>query len=306
MKMLIVEDDPVSKRLLEAFSAKLGYEVVSCENGEEAWEILQDPGAPNLVISDWMMPGMDGPTLCRKIREWEKSGYTYFILLTAKGQKEDVVRGLDAGADDYLVKPFDHAEMKCRIQIGRRILDLEQRILHLACVDMLTGTLNRRFFMERMEAEIQRAKRKKSPLSLVLADIDYFKKINDTYGHQAGDLVLQRFAECLQASSRAYDLVGRYGGEEFMICLPGTELAQAASVAERMRREVEDMKNESKGLSMTILITASFGVTCLGDGSDEEVDSLIRKADEALYKAKAEGRNRVCVRKEGMKDERPE
>ncbi|MBN1102695.1 MAG: diguanylate cyclase [Deltaproteobacteria bacterium] len=295
MKILIVEDEPVSRRLLEAFLRKWGYEVTVTDEGEKALEVLQGPDAPNLVISDWMMPGMDGLELCRRARGMDRPGYVYFIILTAKGGKENVVKGLDAGADDYLVKPFDQAELECRVRIGRRILDLESRILHLASTDGLTGLLNRRAFMERMEEEMHRARRQKTGLSVILADIDYFKKINDAYGHQAGDVVLQKFAEQIEGSSRPYDPVGRYGGEEFVICLPGADLSQAASVAERMRRGVEEMINVAPDLSTAILITGSFGVATLEQGSGEDVDSLIRRADDGLYRAKAEGRNRVFV-----------
>jgi two-component system cell cycle response regulator len=295
LRILVVDDDPVSRRLLEAFLRKWGYEAAVTDDGEKALEILQVPDAPNLVISDWMMPGLDGLELCRRIRGMERSGYVYFIILTAKANKGDVVQGLDAGADDYLVKPFDQAELECRVRIGKRILDLEQRILHLASTDGLTGLLNRRAFMERMEAEMERVKRERTSLSVILADIDYFKKINDAYGHQTGDVVLQKFARQLRECSRPYDLVGRYGGEEFVICLPGTGLLQAASVAERMRKGVEEMRNMTPGLSTAILITGSFGVASLEQGSGEDIDSLIRRADEALYRAKSEGRNRVFV-----------
>ncbi|MBN2123172.1 MAG: diguanylate cyclase, partial [Deltaproteobacteria bacterium] len=214
------------------------------------------------------------------------------------GERADVVKGLEAGADDYLIKPFDRAELECRVRIGQRILDLESRILILASTDGLTGLLNRRAFMERMEGELHRAGREGKGLSVILADIDYFKKINDSHGHQAGDTVLQRFAEQLRKSSRPYDLVGRYGGEEFVICLPGTGLSQAASVGERLRKGVEEMKTESPSVAVAIPITASFGVASLVQESGEDMDSLIHRADEALYRAKAEGRNRVVVNAE--------
>jgi two-component system chemotaxis response regulator CheY len=235
MKILIAEDDPVSRRLLEAFLSKWGYDIVVTSDGSEAWDVLQRPEAPNLVISDWMMPNIDGLELCRKIREMERSSYTYFIILTAKERKEDVIKGLEAGADDFLIKPFNQEELKYRVQIGERIIELEQRILQLASTDSLTGVLNRRAFMERMEQEINRSNRENTPFSLILADIDYFKKINDSYGHQVGDLVLQRFTELLSKSARPYDFLGRYGGEEFLVCLPGGDGLQGQSIAERMR-----------------------------------------------------------------------
>jgi two-component system cell cycle response regulator len=298
VKTLIAEDEPVSRRVLEAFLRKWGYDVLVTCDGSEAWEILQKPDAPNLVISDWMMPNMNGPDLCRRIREMERSNYAYFILLTAKGRKEDVIQGFQAGADDFLVKPFDKEELKYRVRIGERIIRLEQQILHLATTDSLTGVLNRRAFMERIEEEIHRSVRENSHLSLLLTDIDYFKKINDNYGHQTGDLVLQRFTDQLTRSSRPYDFVGRYGGEEFVVSLPGAGMPQSRAVADRMRKRVEEMKIMPQDGPEPIRITASFGVTSLSMDLEENADSLIKRADEAMYRAKREGRNRVCVASE--------
>jgi two-component system cell cycle response regulator len=224
----------------------------------------------------------------------EKSEYIYFIILTAKGEKKDIVEGLEAGADDFLTKPFNPEELKCRIRIGERIINLERRILELANTDPLTGLLNRRAFMERMEQEMSRAQREKKPLSLILADIDHFKSVNDTYGHQIGDLVLQRFVGQLTISTRPYDFLGRYGGEEFVVCLPGGGGLQAASVSERMRRQVENMEIMLPDNSRSIRITASFGTASNSIESGKNVDLLIKRADDALYLAKDKGRNCVC------------
>jgi two-component system, cell cycle response regulator len=294
MKILIAEDDPISRRLLEANLVEWGYKVMVASDGGEAWEIIQQPESANLIISDWMMPRMDGLALCREIRNMEKSEYIYFIILTAKGEKRDIIEGLESGADDFLTKPFNQEEMKCRIQIGERIIKLERRIMELANTDPLTGLLNRRAFMDRMEQEMSRAQRGKNPLSLILADIDFFKSVNDTYGHQIGDLVLKRFTGQLTSSTRPYDFLGRYGGEEFVVCLPGTDGLQAASVAERMRRQIEDMEIMLPDDLRSIRITASFGLACYSIGSGKNVDLLIKRADDALYLAKNKGRNCVC------------
>jgi len=298
MKILIAEDDPISRRVLEATLVEWGYDILVASDGSEAWELLQKPDAPNLVISDWMMPHMDGLELCRRIRQMERSGYVYFIILTGKGGKEDVIEGLEAGADDFLIKPFDREELKCRAKIGERIINLELQILELANTDALTGVLNRRAFMERMDQEIRRSLREDVPLSLILTDIDYFKRVNDRYGHQVGDLVLQRFTEQLSESSRPYDFVGRYGGEEFVVCLPGVDVSQARSVAERMRRRVEETGIMLPDSSQSIRITGSFGVASLRMGSEETVDLITGRADDTMYRAKREGRNRVCVASE--------
>jgi two-component system chemotaxis response regulator CheY len=293
MKILIAEDDPISRRVLEVNLLKWGYEVMVASDGVEALEIIQQPESSHLIISDWMMPRMDGLALCREIRSMEKSKYIYFIVLTTKGEKKNIIEGLEAGADDFLTKPFNREELKYRIRIGERIINLERRILELANTDALTGLLNRRAFMERIEVEIFRAQREKRPLSLVMTDIDHFKRVNDTHGHQAGDLVLQRFARQLTTSTRPYDFVGRYGGEEFVVCLPGTDGCEAGPVAERMRRQIEDMEIMLPDDSRSIRITASFGTAPYSIESVEHIDLLIKRADDALYLAKKEGRNRV-------------
>ena len=295
MKVLIAEDEPVSRRLLESFLRKWGYDVLVTCDGSEAWEALQETDSPNLVVSDWMMPETDGLELCRKIRGMDRSGYNYFILLTAKGRKNDVIQGLEAGADDFLIKPFDKEELQYRIRIGERIIELERRVMDLAATDYLTGVLNRRAFMERLEQEIERSRRGNTSLSLIMADIDYFKRVNDRFGHQEGDIVLQKFVDQLTTSLRGYDFISRYGGEEFFVCLPGADGSQAGSVAERLRKKVEEMEVVFPGSSQSIRITASFGVACFMLEPQESIDSLIKRADEAMYRAKNEGRNRICL-----------
>jgi len=295
MKILIAEDEPVSRRLLEVTLRKWGYEVTATRDGAEAWQILKQPEAPSLVISDWMMPEMDGLELCRRVRGDRKKEYTYVIILTGKGKKEDIVKGLNAGADDYVIKPFDREELKSRIGIGERIIRLEREVRRLASTDPLTGILNRGAFMDRLAQEINRCGREHAPLSLIMADIDHFKKVNDIHGHQAGDRVLQGFAGTLRDALRSYDFVGRYGGEEFTICLPHTDDMACREVAERIRKEVEDRSFTLPDKGGDIGVTASFGVASRDPGSDEDLDSIIKRADKSLYRAKACGRNAVCM-----------
>jgi two-component system cell cycle response regulator len=295
MKVMIVDDEPISRRILENFLIECGYEVLSASDGMEALEIIQSPDAPRLVISDWMMPNMNGVELCEKIRGMEKDQYTYFILLTTKAEKGDIIKGLESGADDFIVKPFDREELKYRVKIGERIINLEQRIMHLANTDYLTGVLNRRAFMERMEGEINRSVRNKKEISIILMDIDHFKKVNDKFGHQVGDLVLQKFTERVLMASRSYDFVGRYGGEEFIVGLPETNMEQSLLIAERMRQNIEEMQlTFPDNPQVALRITASFGITSCVIESFEKIDSVIKLADDALYRAKTEGRNRVC------------
>jgi two-component system cell cycle response regulator len=296
MKVMIVEDDPVSRRLLETFFKKWGYEVLSATDGVEAWEIMQQPGAPSLVISDWMMSAMDGPELCEKIRGMDRPDYTYFILLTSKGDKKDIIEGLESGADDFIVKPFDRQELRSRVKIGERIINLERRIIQMANTDFLTGVLNRRAFMQRMEAEVNRSHREHEGFSVILMDIDHFKKINDNYGHQTGDRVLERLGCELLENIRSYDFVGRYGGEEFIICLPDTGTELCLQIAERMRVKIEELRISPPGdKESSLQVTASFGVSSFLLETEMGVDPVIKRADHALYAAKSEGRNRVCV-----------
>jgi len=295
MKVMIVEDDAITRRILENFLKNWGYEVISVDDGLVAWEIMQNPDAPSLVISDWMMPNMDGVELCEKIRGIEKAEYTYFILLTSKADKKDVITGLESGADDFIVKPFDQGELKSRVKIGERIINLEHRIIQLANTDFLTGILNRRAFMTRAEGEVSRGIREHKGFSLIMADIDHFKKINDAYGHQIGDKVLQNFARQLSQTTRIYDFAGRYGGEEFVICLPDTTREESGPIAERIRASIENIRfTLPDNAPFPIQITASFGVSFFIPLSNENIDSVIKRADDALYRAKAEGRN--CVR----------
>lgn len=300
MKILIADDDDVLRHVLQATLSKWGYEVVIARNGLEAWRILQAEDAPKLAILDWIMPGMDGIEVCREIRKRVHEPYIYLILLTAKDRKKDVVAGMDSGADDYLAKPFDPDELKVRLRAGMRILDLQaellaarERLQYQATHDSLTGLLNRAATLEALSLELERASRQGTPLSIVLADIDHFKQINDTHGHAVGDAVLCEAARRMKSSVRIYDSVGRYGGEEFLFILPGCDAASAVTQAERLRSAITDHPIELSRL--TISFTLSMGLVVRLEGIPDDLDPLIQEADAALYRAKLRGRDRVVL-----------
>lgn len=295
MKVLIAEDDFISSKFLENFLGKMGFTPITAADGMDAWKALHQDGDIRLVVSDWMMPRMDGVELCRRIRAEASERYVYFIVITAKDNREDVIEGLEAGADDFIVKPFNAEELKCRVEIGQRILDLQDRIVNLACTDGLTLALTRRELFKRLKEEVQRAARKETPLSIIMADIDYFKAINDKYGHAAGDEVLLQFADQLRQQCREYDFLGRYGGEEFVLTLPDTRNDQAVEVAKRICSDVAAMEVYLPNADEPVCITASFGVaTYFGDVPQAVPEELVDRADKAMYEAKAKGRNTVC------------
>jgi len=300
--VLIAEDDPVSRRLLEKNLSKVGYVVVSAANGQEALEIFKRNFFP-IVISDWMMPKMNGLELCKAIRsDKSKKGYVYIVLLTGKNSKEDIIKGLEAGADDYLTKPFNRAELFARLNTGTRILELEKSLKNaneeikiLSITDPLTVVYNRGYLNEHLPHEIERAKRYGHNLSVVLCDIDFFKRVNDEYGHQAGDDVLKAFARRLIGSVRNdVDWVARYGGEEFLIVLSETDIKGAMILAERLRNEISKKAFKTHGGKLNI--TASFGVTGWNKrNQDNKISSdvMINRVDQYLYQAKNGGRNMV-------------
>jgi len=298
MRILVAEDDRVTRRLLESNLKKWGYEIVSCSDGVEAWEVLQKEDAPKLAILDWMMPGMDGVEICRNVRNLSTGKYVNIILLTSKSSKADVVGGLEAGADDYIVKPFDPNELKVRVRAAARIVRLQEdlcRALELAesraSHDQLTRLLNRAAIIEALQRELSRSGREDTPVSVIIGDVDHFKRINDRYGHLAGDGVLREIADAISSSVRPYDFAGRYGGEEFMVVLPGCEKEDARQTAERLRSRIAD--NPVVTSEGVFSITMSFGVAAADTAAKTDMDSLIRCADQALYMAKNAGRNRV-------------
>ena len=300
MRILAAEDDPVSRRLLQAALVKWGHEVIVVEDGAKAWQVLQQEDAPRLAVLDWMMPEVDGVELCQRIRGELNGGhpYTYVILLTARASKEDIVTGMEAGADDYVVKPFHPHELQVRIRAGSRIIDLQDELLTArdqlqiqATHDALTGVWNRRAIIERLQNEISRAARDGGALALAMIDIDHFKNVNDVHGHQAGDAVLREMADRVSGLLRSYDALGRYGGEEFLAVLSGCDPQDAVGLAERLCQAVasKDFRADEKSIPVTI----SIGVSHVAGANGADAAELVRRADHALYRAKAAGRNRV-------------
>ncbi|MGH9728869.1 MAG: GGDEF domain-containing protein [Candidatus Acidiferrales bacterium] len=298
MKILIAEDDPVSRRLLEAFLRKWGYPVVAVAKGDDACALLDAEDPPRLAILDWMMPEIEGIEICRRVRERTGRPYTYMVLLTARGRKQSLLTGLKAGADDYLSKPFDAEELRARLQVGERILKMQDELIaardalhYQATHDVLTGVASRGAAFEFLKRELARAYRENKMVGVVLADLDHFKAINDKYGHMAGDLVLQEVARRMTRCTRAYDCVGRYGGEEFLMIFPSSSDEVIQRLAERMRKAMEAAPVRTP--ESEIAITASFGVLVVRSSGQDDVNELLRTVDAALYRAKHAGRNRV-------------
>ncbi len=306
MKVLIADDSIVSRHMLEATVKKWGYEPVVASDGQEAWSILQRPDAPQLAILDWVMPNLTGPEICRLVRQQQRDAYTYILLLTSKNQREDLIEGMTSGSDDYITKPFNHHELQVRIRAGRRIVELQSELLRTqealreqATHDALTKVFNRHSIFEVLDKELRRAERENLPVGLALLDIDFFKQVNDTYGHIAGDAVLGEAARRIKATIRSYDSIGRYGGEEFLIILPGCDEACTRSQSERIRKALasEPMAiHEEQSSDTSLALTASFGSTTALPGLRVSPETLLRIADECLYESKRAGRNRVTFR----------
>jgi diguanylate cyclase (GGDEF)-like protein len=301
MRILIAEDSGPSRLALEKTLAKWGYEVVSCRDGNCAWNELQKEDAPRMAILDWMMPGLSGPEICRLVRNQSNEQYTYILLLTSKAQTEELVEGMEAGADDYVTKPFDQQELHVRIHAGQRILNLHAELVKArealrdqAMRDSLTGLWNRRSILEILGRELARSQRQVIPVSIIMLDIDHFKNINDTHGHLAGDEVLREVARRLMNSFRPYDGLGRYGGEEFLMVLPGCDDKSLPGRTDNMRKAICDLPMNVAGVPLTV--TASFGATVFMPESTIQSIDLIRIADDALYEAKRSGRNCVVCR----------
>jgi two-component system, cell cycle response regulator len=300
MKILVADDDPVSCRLMQRTLERSGYEVVVASDGRAASLELSRSDGPKLALVDWMMPELDGPGVCREVRRRTDGSYVYIVLLTSKQSHADVVEGLEAGADDYLTKPCNPLELKARLQTGRRILQLEEKLVEAregmrfrATHDGLTKLLNRTAILTCLRQSLDVFQRDGTPFSILLCDIDHFKRINDVHGHLAGDAILERFASRIQYAVRSCDLIGRYGGEEFLIVLDGCSADDLPARAEQVRRAVTDTPFAVREGMLNV--SASIGGTTVDTRNPlVSTDVVVDQADAALYQAKSHGRD--CVR----------
>jgi len=296
-RVLIAEDDPVSCHLLKSILVKWEYDVVVETNGAAASRILESDDAPRLAILDWMMPGMEGVQICQRIRERKSRPYIYVLLLTARSEKRDLLRGLEFGADDYLTKPFDSEELRARLLVGERILALQDDLIlareelrFRATHDVLTGIWNRASVMDALRNELSRQVREQRSFGVILADIDHFKNVNDTYGHLCGDEVLQVVTRRMKECIRPYDTLGRYGGEEFLVIASAADARGTLALAERIRSVVEEKPVPTQ--AGEVRVTASLGAAICTSARSGDAQMLLRLADRALYAAKDKGRNR--------------
>jgi two-component system cell cycle response regulator len=309
VRILIADDEVLSRRLLEKTLERAGYEVTAVENGRLAVAQLSEPGGPRLALLDWVMPELDGPGVCREVRKRQEQAYVYMVLLTSKESKEDIVAGLESGADDYLTKPFNVEELKARLRTGERILHLEGRLVEAreqmrfkATHDALTSIWNRGVIMDLLGRELSRSQRESGCTIVLLGDVDHFKSINDTYGHPIGDEVLQEIARRLLLSIRSYDFVGRYGGEEFLMVLNNCKPQFADARAEEIRKAIGSRPIQT--VSGPLQVTMSFGLLLSHDWGVRPVEELLHEVDAALYAAKAGGRNCVKLAKPDVPTEK--
>jgi two-component system, cell cycle response regulator len=292
-KTLNAEDHVQSGRMLGKLLQSWGYEAAVVHDGEAALETLRGPHAPRLALLDWQMPGLDGFEVCRRLRREADRPYAYLLLLTGLGGRREMLEGLDAGADDFLTKPFDEAELKARLATGQRIVTVNERLRDLATRDDLTGLWKRVAVLELLDRELARGRRDGHAVGVLLADVDHFKRVNDTLGNLIGDEVLRQAARRLREALRPYDAVGRYDGEEFLVVLPGCGAGAAAAVAERLRERVAEGPVGCSNLP--IGVTISVGVAASQGASAIDAAALVRAADRALNQAKGDGRNQAVL-----------
>jgi len=303
MKLLVADDSNISRSMLSAITKSWGYEVILAEDGGQAWQIMQEDDAPKLLLLDWEMPVMNGIEVCERVIAKDPENPPYIVLLTSRSASDDIVEGLSKGANDYLSKPFDTAELQVRLQVGKRMVEMQGKLndtlnelKELASHDSLTGLLNRRAIMEGLPKEIQRMKRQENVLCIGMCDIDHFKQVNDTYGHLVGDEVLKEVTKRMAETLRDYDLLGRYGGEEFLVITPVDSNNNGLMVYQRLCDVVSSREIIVNNLS--IPVTISCGVATYSADCDlQTITELIARADEALYQAKNNGRNQVIFKK---------
>lgn len=301
MRVLVADDDPVSRTMVQVAVSQLGHECITAGDGKEAWHLFGRAGA-DLVVTDWMMPSMDGLELSRRIRDHDGEGYTYIILVTTLDQRDSVRAGIGAGADDYLVKPLDPFDLETRLIVAQRVTSLHAelsayraRLARLAGTDPLTQLRNRLSLDEDLAEVHSRSRRFGRRYALAMFDVDFFKSFNDTYGHQAGDAVLRKVGDTLSTETRSEDGLYRYGGEEFLLILPEEELPSALAIAERARAAVERLRIPHLGSVPAGMVTVSAGVAGFDPAADATHDHVLAETDTALYRAKTAGRNRVAT-----------
>jgi diguanylate cyclase (GGDEF)-like protein len=298
VKVLVADDDPGSLLVAKAAVERSGHECLAAADGDEAWALYL-AHQPDVVVTDWMMPGMDGLALCRAIRAREADLYTYIVLLTSQGSRNDVLAGLEAGADDYVTKPLDPFVLHARLLVALRVTTLHADLAHYrkmlaqqARTDPLTGLHNRLKLSEDLERLHARSVRYAEDYCVAMCDVDNFKSYNDIYGHQAGDLALRAVAAALAGQARTTDGVYRFGGEEFLLVLPNQSQLGAKALMERALDSVRDLKIAHSGDPLGQL-TLSAGISAFTAENRLDADTLLGEADAALYAAKAAGRNRV-------------
>jgi diguanylate cyclase (GGDEF)-like protein len=314
MRILVAEDDVISRRILLASLRQWGHEVVIAENGDEAWSILQDEDAPSVAILDWMMPGLDGIEICRRVRKGFPEKSIYIILLTAISRKEGLVEGLEAGADDYVTKPFDRHELRVRLQAAARIVELQASLRQRVCeleaaigerqqaeealrkvslTDHLTGLYNHRGFFNLAEHHARMARRTRERSLLIYADMDGLKEINDTLGHNKGSEAIAALADILRRTFRDEDIVARLGGDEFAILAPNMALRNSSKIVQRLQRNLDEYNQRNHEFHLSL----SVGMVEIDHDSHLGIEDQIAQADRAMYRDKRgkKGRDRFAL-----------